>query len=199
MLYEKKIDEILDEGYSRSETGQVLSATTVFMPEILRLGLAELREKYNVSAKYLIERVTTHGHSIIQHKYLEQIKTIRKQKSILRYAKMDAIRNFNDSKVSIDSMIRSRTKYIHLKEGVISSIRELSDVLNIDQSSFIRVCILYSLSTSVELNREVIEKGNNTKEIFGKRISSYVILYKHLKLAEEEYNKKWKTEENVGI
>ena len=80
MLYEEKIEQVLikkDSEGDKEETEQ-LKATTVFLPQILRLGLAELKEKKG--AKIGIQKVTKavieHGHSIIQKKHFEAIKEI---------------------------------------------------------------------------------------------------------------------------
>ena len=189
MLYEKKIEDILNEWHSSDVK---LASTTVFMPEVMRLGLSELKEKHNVSMKFLVERVVAHGHSIIQHKYLDDIKIIEKGKSELRYAEVRSFRNFNDLRVSIDGMERPVKKYIHVIEGVLASIREIMGIVGVEQSSFIRVCIFYSLSTSEEINREVIEKSKNEVKVFEKRVKQNIFVYKILRNGEKEWKEKEK-------
>ena len=188
MLYEKRIEDVLNEWHSSDVK---LASTTVFMPEVMRLGLSELKEKHNVSIKFLVERVVAHGHSIIQHKYSDDIKVIEKGKSELRYAEVRPFRNFNELRVSIDGMERPVKKYIHVIEGVLASIREIMGIVGIEQSSFIRICIFYSLSTSEEINKEVIEKSKSEVKVFEKRIKQNIFVYKILRNGEKE----WKKEE----
>ena len=77
-------------------------------------------------------------------------------------------------------------RYIHVMDGILASIRELSGIVSIEQSSFIRICIFYSLSTSEKINEEVKEKAKSEIMVFERRVDDNIILYKNLKIAEKE-------------
>lgn len=177
MLYEKRIEDVLEDERYKSIEDEKLKPTTVFMPQLMRLGLSELREKHGVSIKYLIERVVRHGHSIIQHEFLDGINTIKNAKTELKYATLRPFRNFNEFKVDIDGMERPIKRFIQIREGIISSIRELSEVLGIEQSSFIRLCIYYSLETSNELHKEVLDIASKETQIFRERLEQNLYIY----------------------
>ena len=119
-------------------------------------------------------------------------KVIEKGKSELRYAEVRPFRNFNDLRVSIDGMERPVKKYIHVIDGVLASIREIMGIVGVEQSSFIRVCIFYSLSTSEEINREVIEKSKSEVKVFEKRIKQNIFVYQILRNGEKEWKEKEK-------
>lgn len=190
MLYEKRIEDVLEDERYRSIEDEKLKPTTVFMPQIMRLGLSELKEKHGVSIKYLIERVVRHGHSIIQHEFLDGINTIKKAKIDLRYAKLRALRNFNELRVDIDGMERPIKRFIQIREGIIVSIRELSEVLGIEQSSFIRLCIYFSLGTSEEVHKEVLDIASRETQIFRERIEEILYFYNGIVQLEEGWRKK---------
>ena len=201
MLYEEKIEQVLikkDSEGDKEETEQ-LKATTVFLPQILRLGLAELKEKKG--AKIGIQKVTKavieHGHSIIQKKHSETIKEIAEIKSQIRFAKLKPLRNFNEAKITVDAMESPMKRYIKLSEKILASIRELSSILSIEQSSFIRLCMFYSLNTSENLNEEIKEVSKTEIKAFEERLEEIRFLYQMMKEAEEKWNRRLQLQRGV--
>jgi len=190
MLYEKKIEEILAVKETKETENEQLKATTLFLPQILRLGLAELKEKKRTSLQKVTKSVIEHGHSIIQKKHSETIREIAEIKSQIRFASLKPLRNFNETKITIDAMESPMKRYIKLSERILASIRELSGILSIEQSSFIRLCMFYSLNTSENLNEEIKEISRTEIRSFEERLEEIRFLYQMMKEAEEKWNKR---------
>ena len=162
-----ELREILEE---REEIpkDEKLKKTTVILPQLVRIALVDLREKHNkMNWQVMTRRVIEHGFLIIQHEYRGITREIYELRKRLRYPEIDMIRNFMmDTKVNVDGMEKAGRKTVAIRDRIYSAIVDMSEELNIEISSMLRLCIYYSLSTSDELPKEVTDKTEEQKQHF---------------------------------
>lgn len=198
--YEMRIDEIVskEEKYVVKEDN--LQATTVNFPQVIRLVLADIKERHRkLNWQKFSRRIIEHGFSIIEHEYGEEVEEIRVLRSKLRYAKRSRIRNYTmDTKVCVDGTNKMARKSIKVREGIFAAINTMATTLGLEMSSLIRLCVYHSLITSSELPKEIIDASKNEIEKFIDDLEETKSILKDFRQGEEDWDeqtekiRKWK-------
>ena len=192
MKYDESIDSILEEPKICFMSNEI-KHTTIVLPQLMRIAIADLHQRhFKLSFMEVGRRIIEHGLFILQHKHYEAIEAIKDIKIKLRYPKVKRLRNYmTDSKTKIDGMEKPAKRSIGVRYELYAAIEGISSTLNIELSSFIRLCIYYSLSTSDELPSEVTLVAIKEIESF-----EYDIRENKVVLRGFEYSEKlWEDEE----
>ena len=203
MKYEESIDVILEEPKTYF-TSDELKRTTVVLPQLMRLAIADLHQRhFKLSFMEVGRRIIEHGLSILQHKHINAINEIKHLKIKLHYPKVRKVRNYmTDSKSKIDGMEKPAKRSIAVRYELYAAIEGISSTLNIELSSLIRICIYYSLVTSEELPSEVILVASKEKESFEYELRQSKVVLQGFEYSEklwEEEEEKWKKEKELQI
>ena len=192
MKYDESIDSILEEPKICFMSNEI-KHTTIVLPQLMRIAIADLHQRhFKLSFMEVGRRIIEHGLSILQHKHYEAIEAIKDIKIKLRYPKVKRLRNYmTDSKTKIDGMEKPAKRSIGVRYELYAAIEGISSTLNIELSSFIRLCIYYSLATSNDLPSEVTLVAIKEIESF-----EYDIRENKVVLRGFEYSEKlWEDEE----
>jgi len=120
-----------------------------------------------------------HGHSILQHNHWREIKEIGNARKILAFPKVKDIRNFmHEIKTVIDGMEKLQRREVRMHGDTLSSLIEMARIVGIEQSSLIRLCMYYSMTTSKEIHPEMLEVAKKEVLIFKDHLKRRKVLYK---------------------
>ena len=166
------------EGYRKREEEFV--RTSVMMPQIVRMGIDSIQGNYDgLSQRYILYQLVEHGHSILQHNYWREIKEIAKAKKALSFPKMKDIRNFMyEIKATIDGMSSPQRREVRMRKETLYSIVEMSGIIGVEQSSLIRLCMYYSMTTAKELHPEMKDIAEKEVAIFREHLKRRKVMYK---------------------
>ena len=201
MKYEESIDGVLDEQKTYFGPNEI-RRTTMVLPQLMRLAIDDLHQRHpELSFMEVGRRIIEHGLSILQHKHYEAINDIKDMKAKLRYPKVKRLRNYmTDSKTKIDGMEKPAKRSIGVRNELYAAIEGISSTLNIELSSFMRLCIYYSLSTSEKLPSEVTLVAIKEKESFEYDIREIKVVLQGFEYSEKLWEKeKWKREKELQI
>ena len=147
-LYNYDIEEILElrigvkGGNESKDKANPLVATTIILPQSMRIEMENLGNNYRISPKWVMERVVTHGFSILQYRYNDKFKQIKKATETLKRPQVGTVRNFmHELKVSINGVEKPQRNNISLQTNILGGISEIGKILRVEQSSIIRLCI----------------------------------------------------------
>ena len=174
-LYEMDMEEAIFSGaeaYKKKE--EELKRTSVIMPQIVRAAIENIQSRYDgLSQRYILYQIVKHGHSILQHNHEPEIRVIKKARIELGYPKMKCVRNFiYEVKTAINGLEKLRQREVQVHGWMMASIREMTEILGIEQSSLIRLSVYFSMKTAKELfpemqiaaNEEVCQFKQHLKE-----------------------------------
>lgn len=166
------------EGYKKGI--EKLTRTSVMMPQVVRMGIEAVQSGFNgLSQRYILYQMVEHGHSILQHNHQREIKVISKAREALSFPKMKDIRNFMyEIKATIDGMQTPQRREVRIQEGTLSSIIEISRIVGIEQSSLIRLCMYYSMTTATKLHPEMREAAEKEVGVFKNHLKRRKVMYK---------------------
>ena len=158
--YEYSMEEAIyrgAEGYKKGISS--LARTSVVMPQIVRIGMDSIQDGFDsLSQRYILHQMVEHGHSLLQHNHWKEIKEIAEARQLLRFPKVHDLRNFmSEIRAVVDGLKKPQRREIRMREETLSSLGVISKELSIEQSSLIRLCLYYSMSTAVELHPEMRE------------------------------------------
>jgi len=189
--YEMGVEEIVRKGEEKIKDGE-LQATTINLPQIIRLVLTDIKERnQKLNWQKLSRRVIEHGFSIMEHEYGKTIREIGELRKKLRYAKMKRIRNYTmDTKICVDGVDKMARKSIKIRKEIFAAISTVATTLGLEVSSLIRLCIYHSLITSRDLPDEVIEASKKEIEKFIYDLEETRNILEKFEQGEEEWSKK---------
>ena len=191
-LYEYGIEDILFQeiGVKTAKTAD-LKPTSVILPQLMRIELENLKKRFGISVKWTLERIVTHGLSILQHSYSNEFKEIREAMEKLQRPEMRVIRNFmHELNVSIDGMEKPQKRNISLQEKILGALVEDAALLRIEQSSMIRLCCYCSFSTLSDAYSEIREVSLDELKRFERRLEEIAIAYNGFTEWEEIWKQK---------
>ena len=190
-LYEYGIEEILGEGIGITKIKDEKKRTTVVLPQQMRLELKDLKKRFGWSMKDTIDRVVTHGCSILQHGYKSDLKIIEEATTTLRRPELGTIRNFmHELSVSVDGMEKPARFNIEVNSGILSAITNTAQLLRVEQSSMIRLCIYISLATLSDSYTEMKNISLTEIQKFERRIAEIAVTYEGFTITEEIWKKR---------
>jgi len=165
--YERSLEEIIKEKEEEIQDSE-LQATTVNLPQLIRVVLADIKERNReLNWQKISRKIIEHGFSIMEHEYSEVVREVGQLRRKLRYAKMRRVRNYTmDAKVCIDGTNKMARKSIKIRKKIFAGINTMASTLGLEMSSLVRLCIYHSLITSSELPKEVIEASEKEIEKF---------------------------------
>ena len=165
------------EGYKKGS--EKFQRTSVMMPQIVRMGIESIQDGYNgLSQRYILYQLVEHGHSILQHNHWREIKEISNARKILAFPKVKDIRNFmHEIKTVIDGMEKLQRREVRMHGDTLSSLIEMARIVGIEQSSLIRLCMYYSMTTSKEVHPEMLEVAKKEVAIFKDHLKRRKVLY----------------------
>lgn len=186
------------EGYKNGD--DKLERTSVMMPQIVRMGIESIQGSYNgLSQRYLLYQIVEHGHSILQHNHWQEIKEIGKARKVLGFPKVKDIRNFmHEIKAVIDGMEKLQRREVRVRAEVLSSLGEMSRIVGIEQSSLMRLCMYYSMTTAKEIHLEMRKVAESEVAIFKDYLKRRKVLYKGFVHIEKLWSEDEKAEDNKG-
>jgi hypothetical protein len=191
--YEYDMEEAIFRGAEGYKNGiEKLTRTSVMMPQVVRMSIEVVQSGFNgLSQRYILYQMVGHGHSVLQHNHQREIKEVAKAREALAFPKMKDIRNFMyEIKATIDGMQTPQRREVRIQEGTLSSIIEMSRIVGIEQSSLIRLCMYYSMTTATKLHPEMREVAEKEVAIFKNHLKRRKVMYNgfvHIeKLWEEE-------------
>ncbi len=166
--YQKNLEEIVAGEAEGDIKDKDLQATTVNFPQVIRLVLADIKERdHRLNWQKFSRRIIEYGFSIIEHEYSGTVNEIGDLKKKLRYAKMERIRNYTmDTNVCIDGTNKMARKSVKLRKRMFSAISTMATTLGLEMSSLIRLCVYHSLITSSKLPKEIIDVSEIEIETF---------------------------------
>jgi hypothetical protein len=178
--YEYSMEEAIfrgTEGYKKGS--EKFQRTSVMMPQIVRIGIESIQDGYNgLSQRYILYQLVEHGHSILQHNHWHEIEEVGKARKSLAFPKVKDIRNFmHEIKTVIDGMEKLQRREVRMQGDTLSSLIEMSRIVGIEQSSLIRLCMYYSITTSKEIHPEMLEVAETEVAIFKDHLKRRKVLY----------------------
>lgn len=179
--YEYDMEEAIFRGAEGYKKGvSKLERTSVMMPQIVRIGIDSIQDGYEgLSQRYILHQMVEHGHSLLQHNHWQEIKEIANARKLLRFPKVKDIRNFmTEIKTVVDGMEKPQRREIRMKEETLASLGTMSKVLGIEQSSLIRLCLYYSMSTSEKIHPEMREVAHKEVAMFLNYLKRRKVMYK---------------------
>ena len=199
--YEMGIEEVIRDKEQEIPDNE-LQATTVNLPQLIRVVLTDIKERnQKLNWQKISRRIIEHGFSIMEHEYGETIREIGELRRKLRYAKMKRVRNYTmDTKVCIDGTNKMARKSIKIRKTIFAGINTMASILGLEMSSLVRLCIYHSLITSNELPKEVIEASEKEIEKFIYDLEETKNILEKFEQGEQEWDKRvekikeWKEE-----
>lgn len=186
--YELSYEEAIFAGYEHyKKLGDTLKRTNIMMPQTLRIELEQLRSKWDYPQRYLIYQLVYHGHSIVEHTYMAQIRKIRKLRDSMGQPKIQRIKDFiYDMRTIVNGLATPKPREVRATPAVLSSFSEMESSLSIEQSSLMRLCIYYSILTYPDVTLEIREVAQNEIKKFARYVEESEVLYESFKLAEDK-------------
>ena len=190
--HELSYEEAVFAGFEHyKKLGDTLKRTNIMMPQTLRIELEQLKSKWDYPQRYLIYQLVYHGHSIVEHTYMRQIRKIRKLRDSMGQPKIQRIKDFiYDMRTIVNGLATPKPREVRATPAILSSFGEMESSLSIEQSSLMRLCIYYSILTYSDVTLEIQEVAQNEIKKFARYVGESEVLYKGFKLAEDEIAKK---------
>ena len=188
MLFNQPLEKILTSHTVQSSSDIEYSSTSVMLPQVIRIALSLLKEKQDLSMRYVIEQAVKQGFSIIQYKYNDLISIVKDARLELDFPVMSPIRNFlYDLKIDVDGVTKSSRRHITIDTNILNGIRDIAHSLNIEQSSMIRLCLYFSFATSYSSSSEVIKASKKEIDSFEQCLTQQLLLLPVLVKADKDY------------
>lgn len=190
--HELSYEEAIFAGYDHyKKLGDTLKRTNIMMPQTLRIELEQLKSKWDYPQRYLIYQLVYHGHSIVEHNHMREIRKIREIRDSMGQPKIQRIKDFiYDMRTIVNGLATPKPREVRATPAVLSSFSSMESSLSIEQSSLMRLCIYYSILTYPELSLEIQEVAQREIAKFERYVEESEVLYEGFKLAEDNMAKK---------
>lgn len=133
--YEKDFDEIFR---AHSTIGETYS---VKYPGWMRDAFIDIMEYYGKSSLLVVTHSTIHGNELIKQKHEENLIEYTKLDQKLRHDVNGEIKDIvRDFETRIGDIGKFKTKQLRLEEGMFSNITKIASKLNLEFSSYCRIC-----------------------------------------------------------
>lgn len=186
--YKLSYEEAIFAGYERyKKSEEKLKRTIIMMPQTMRIEIGLLRSKWDYSQRYLIYQLIYHGHSILEHLHSQDIREIGSLRNSMGQPKIQRIKDFiYNMRTTVNGLESPKQREVRAMPAILSSFGDISDVLSISQSSLMRLCAYYSITTYPDLSLEILETAHKEIAKFNRYVEETVVLYEGFKVAEDK-------------
>lgn len=184
-------EAILRGALNYAQQKEKLARTTVTLPQITRIGIEYIQGKFRgLSQRYILFQMVEHGHSLLEHNHYSELEKIDTARKALAFPRVKEIRDFMYDLYTVPgSMVQPARREVWLRDVILSSLWQTSRIVGIPQSSLIRVCMYYSMTTAEELHPEMHTIAKSEIELFVEHLKRRIVLYKAFVYAEELWEK----------
>lgn len=183
MLYEEKLKDFIK---SDRESDKNEVPNSVFLQLWLRKVLTDIKEETDKPLSRVVSRAVELGTAIFEYKYGEEIKELKIIWKKLRWSKNTWISSLSDYKFSINNLSEIKRRFIKMPKWCNGKLGDLSQDLNIDKSSVVRLVMYYALETYDDLNDDAKKEIENETKMFNKQIRDMILVLGELEKLEKE-------------
>jgi hypothetical protein len=185
--YTLSYEDAIFAGYEHyKKVEEKLKRTTIMMPQTIRIEIGLLRSKWDYSQRYLIYQLIYHGHSILEHLHIKDIREIESIRVSMGQPKIQRIRDFlYNMSTTVNGLDYPKQREVRVIPKIQASLGTISDALNIEQSSLMRLCAYYSFVSYPDLSFEILEIAQKEIAKFNRYVEETAVLYEGFIVAEE--------------